>query len=991
MIFLVDGRGPALVRVRYDDDREPIMRDGPVLSCAGPAQEPASVGGAVTECLPPAFADCLLDSALEPVLDAAVRRGRQAAKRRKSAGVAAEVTKALLAVTVCDPACGSGDLLVAAAYRIARRVAQAREGNQSPDALRRALRDVAGNCVYGVDVSAEAVERTRDRLRRAAGVPGRPPPFLDARVRPGNALIGARPDQIEGGIPDEAFRAADGDDRGYARSLRRANARPVPGQATLFSVRGGYSHSNEALAKSLAKIAGAPGEAAAGDRRQAAEYQQWRDSADFRAKRLVADAWCAAFAWAKTPDAPPALVSRTLLDLREQGAEGVLPAQSLAEIGRLRDEHQFFHWHLEFPDVFRVAEGETHWRGGFSCVLSAPPQEKVDRHGDSTVFRFAAGSGAYPECAAGLAEPGGSALRTDQLFTERVLAILAPDGRAGCAVAAGTAAAPGARYLLGALMRRGALASLYDFTGPAARLCLLTLAGTGLDGAGPDGTGPDGAGLADTGLDGTPPGGTTQDLPTRGSTARFAFRLDDPAELADGGRSFTLTPDEAALINPNTGGLPAFRGSRDAALVTAVYRRVPALWNETRRDGTRAGGNPWKMRLETAFPRAAAEPGLLRTERELREEGWEPAGSAFTRDGQRMLPLYEPAMVDVYDHRVAEPRYWIAARGPVTVQRKGEAAERPGVAGRLAELGWNWEWLCAWRVPLVDRPVVDRPVVDRPVVDRPVVDRTVHERPVPDRAVVALFLPRAATAASLPLMLPRVVPPFAAALIAAQSSLVFDYVARQKTDGPALRAAHWKQLPVPAPDTLEPHLPFIVPRLLELVYTSPDLRPLARDLDDPGDPFAWDPERRAALRAELDAFFFRAYGIDDRADVEYIITSAHRQGAGDSEQGKGQNDDGGRARELILAAYDRLAEADTAGAEYETRIYPPPGHGPRSEPKPLLMAAHGGTDGVVAMAEAQAGRQPSVNFDGCGDAPRRSGPWSGYCVRSGHCVGKWSL
>jgi hypothetical protein len=83
-------------------------------------------------------------------------------------------------------------------------------------------------------------------------------------------------------------------------------------------------------------------------------------------------------------------------------------------------------------------------------------------------------------------------------------------------------------------------------------------------------------------------------------------------------------------------------------------------------------------------------------------------------------------------------------------------------------------------------------------------------------------------------MLSRVVPPFAAALVAAQSSLVFDYVARQKIDGPAVRAAHWKQLPVPTPDMLEPHLPFIVPRVLELVYTSPDMRPLARDLDDTG-------------------------------------------------------------------------------------------------------------------------------------------------------------
>ena len=864
-----------------------------MLSCAGPAEEPAPAAGAVTDCLPQAFVDCLLDSALEPVLDAAVRRGGQAAKRKKNAGEAAEVARALLAVTVCDPACGSGSLLVAAARRIARRVAEAREGNQSADALRRAMREVAGNCVYGVDVSGEAVERAKDRLRIAADVPGMTPPFLDGHVRQGNALIGASPELIEGGVPDEAFRPADGDDRGYARSLRRANAKPVPGQATLFSERGGYSHSNEALAKSLAKVGRPPGGAsaddrhrAADDRRQAAEYQKWRDSAAFRAKRLVADAWCAAFAWPKTPDAPPAIINRVLLDLREQGAEGILP-ETLAEIDRLRGEHRFFHWHLEFPDVFRVGEGETRWRGGFSCVLSAPPREKIDRRAGSTVFGFATGSGAYPECAAGLAEPGVSALRADLLFAERVTAILGPEGRAGCAVAPGTAAAPGARYLLGGLMRRGALASLYDFAGPDTRLCLLTVTG------GPV-------------LGGPVPVGTAH-----GGAARFAFRLDGPADLGDDSRSFTLTPGDAALINPNTGTLPAFHGARDAALIAAIYRRVPALCNETRRDETQAGGNPWKMRLATAFPRAAADTGLLRAEQELRGDGWELAGSTFTRAGQRMLPVYEPSMIGLFDHEVAKPRHWIAEHGPVAVQRKGETAERPGVVDRLAELGWNWEWLCAWRAP-------------------------VHDRPVPDRTALAVFLPRAAAADSLPLMLPRVVPPFAAALIAAQSSLVFEYVARQKIDGPVARATYWKQLPVPTPDMLEPHLPFIVPRVLELVYTSSDMGPFARDLDDSGEPFAWDPDRRASLRAELDAFFFRVYGIDGRDDAEYIIDTLlggapNEGGAGGLERAETQGDDDRRARKLALAAYDRMTEADAAGAEYETRIFPPPGHGPRRQ------------------------------------------------------------
>jgi hypothetical protein len=267
-------------------------------------------------------------------------------------------------------------------------------------------------------------------------------------------------------------------------------------------------------------------------------------------------------------------------------------------------------------------------------------------------------------------------------------------------------------------------------------------------------------------------------------------------------------------------------------------------------------------------------------------------------------------MIGLFDHAVAKPRHWIAEHGPVAVQRKGETAERPGVVDRLAELGWNWEWLCAWRAP-------------------------VHDRPVLDRIAVAVFLPRAAAADSLPLMLPRVVPPFAAALIAAQSSLVFEYVARQKIDGPVVRATHWKQLPVPTPDMLEPHLPFIVPRVLELVYTSSDMGPFARDLDDCGeDPFAWDPDRRASLRAELDAFFFRVYGIDGRDDAEYIIDTllggAPNEGGADGlERAEPQGDDDRPGRKLVLAAYDRMTEADAAGAEYETRIHPPPGHGPR--------------------------------------------------------------
>ena len=60
---------------------------------------------------------------------------------------------------------------------------------------------------------------------------------------------------------------------------------------------------------------------------------------------------------------------------------------------------------------------------------------------------------------------------------------------------------------------------------------------------------------------------------------------------------------------------------------------------------------------------------------------------------------------------------------------------------------------------------------------------------------------------------------------------------------------------------LQADLDFITPRVLELSYTSHAMRLWAEDLGHQGPPFAWDDERRAQLRAELDAFFAMKYGL----------------------------------------------------------------------------------------------------------------------------------
>jgi hypothetical protein len=105
-------------------------------------------------------------------------------------------------------------------------------------------------------------------------------------------------------------------------------------------------------------------------------------------------------------------------------------------------------------------------------------------------------------------------------------------------------------------------------------------------------------------------------------------------------------------------------------------------------------------------------------------------------------------------------------------------------------------------------------------------------------------------------------------------SLSFDYVVRQKIGGTNFNFFITKQLPVLPPDFYsEADIEFIKPRVLELVYTAYDLKPFAQDMGYHGEPFKWDEERRANLKAELDAYYARLYGLN-RKQLRYILDPA---------------------------------------------------------------------------------------------------------------------
>lgn len=190
-----------------------------------------------------------------------------------------------------------------------------------------------------------------------------------------------------------------------------------------------------------------------------------------------------------------------------------------------------------------------------------------------------------------------------------------------------------------------------------------------------------------------------------------------------------------------------------------------------------------------------------------------------------------------------------------------------------------------------------------------------------ERTVIASVVPRAGVGHTMPLLLTEQSAHLSAALLANWVSLAFDYVARQKVGGTHLTYGYLKQFPVLPPDRYtQQDLAFVVPRVLELTYTAHDLKPWADDLEaydlrpaaERGRPFAWHPDRRVQLRAELDAYYARLYSLD-RNELRYILAPADVMGSDYPSEtfrvlknNEMRQFGEYRTRRLVLEAWDRL-------------------------------------------------------------------------------------
>ena len=76
-----------------------------------------------------------------------------------------------------------------------------------------------------------------------------------------------------------------------------------------------------------------------------------------------------------------------------------------------------------------------------------------------------------------------------------------------------------------------------------------------------------------------------------------AFFLHDTETIGDPERCFSLTPEDFARVNPNTGTAPVFRTRRDAEITRDIYERHPVLVD--RSDGKER--KTWPVRYRTMF------------------------------------------------------------------------------------------------------------------------------------------------------------------------------------------------------------------------------------------------------------------------------------------------------------------------------------------------------------------------------------------------------
>ena len=765
----------------------------------------------------------------------------------------AEKEQALLDLKVADIACGSGAFLCAALEKMGEELSLIRMGDEerpTEDQLREAKRDVLLHCIYGVDLNPMALELAKFSLWITASLPDMPMTFLDHKLKCGNSLIGANPDLIKKGIPAEAFNAVGNDNPAICTELKKKVKKQLEQLSKLEEPTEQYGfkfkrNETDELLELREKLNKHKQEKT--DDVEAAEEEfhnleklekQFKDW-------VMADVWTAAFFIEKEEhDLELYPTNTTLQSLKENQ---LVNKTLIDNVKMLSSKYNFFHYHLEFPEVFK--------KGGFDCLLGNPPWETVEfktqeffktsaphianitvtnkrlkeidklNISNSSLYndylneaykyesykRFYKFSGTFP-----LTNEGKINLYSK--FTEKILNL---SKASGIIVQGDIATGFDTKKIFDYLIQKELLSKFHHYHNRGkffdihrdTKFALLTIVPNSI-------------------------------------ITEFMFNIISYDEINDVNRKIVLSKKDIALINPNTKNAPVLRNSEDLSLLIKLYS-FPIVCNLSHE-------NPWKI-LNHRMINGSDDSRFLKLLSEFEFEG-DKHSLSISLDRKEYLPVYESKLMWQYDHRFATYE---------EVTAKDISNSKPKYVNLEEKVNPDFE---IFTKDYIDSEVFLDKYSKNYSQEWFIIYRNVTGA-VNNRTTIATIVPK------LPIVLSAYILKFdkchdaknQVCFLANINSFVFDFISRKKIGGSHLSVYVFDQIPVISPSHYNSKIIDVISnKVLNLTYTSNSLSKFASDLSYLEKPFKWNDRERFQLQCELDAIYAHLYGLE-KEEMEYIL------------------------------------------------------------------------------------------------------------------------
>ena len=819
-----------------------------------------------------------------------------------------EQVKALLAMKVCDAASGSGHIALAMARTLAWYVCTIRTGEDNPASLdyREALREVIQKCVYAVDFNPDAVELCKVVLWIEGYCAGMPLSFLDHHIRCGNSVVGvADLDVLLKGVPKEAFSAEDKDVLKRVKALNNDALREIQEMergnlsaigATLFSSDSMIERIDSeqiGLASKVREISALPETTLLEELTKQKRWEDLMQSPRVECLRRACDIYSYAFYKQFTAEdmtgaedlfsSPLEIpytktVYRALEEIKHLDEEDStfkpLDENFKNEVLAAAKKYRFFHWCVEFPEVFAN-------EGGFDVMCGNPPWDKLQmedekwfvgknqeivtapnqnarnkligelEHSNPSLFTeyqdarmeissqsgFIKNSSRFKLCNRGKIE-------LSSLFAE--LCMDFSKGAWGLVCPTAIAFGDSTKFFFEKIVIENRLKAIFGFENEekifpihhSFKFCILVCG----------------------------------DKQTSAREIKCGFYLRRIDHLLDPNRIYQLRTQDIITLNPNTKTCSIFRTSKDANLALKFYHKAPILVNE------QTGESPWDAHFATLF-NMATHSYLFRTKEQLENLSATRVNSSYYLKDDVYVPLYEGKMFYLYNHHYGEFPY---------------DGERPNAIPNTAIHTLEdcsssikpWYWInyndVKMRLVKEDR---EGHVVWEWKHNYFIVFRDVTNSSTERTCVTSIIPSFSGTGDNAPILFSSRGVYLNCLLVAVLSSIPFDYVARQKVGGTHMNLFMIKQLPMLIPEQIPEEMRFqIAERIAKLCYFNHDLDGWAQELFDEltdeqklelpqlGEkkPFIFDPDRRAVLQAELDAIIGHLYGLNTE-DMRYIL------------------------------------------------------------------------------------------------------------------------